>query len=114
MPLALIVFFAQLFYTVGDVMRKVILGKFGLTWKITGAPTFWIAFVLSTVGFLIQLYAFSRYELSRTVIFLGTFAVIMSTVVGVLYLKEKLNIYTYIGLGFAVMAIIFTHIETTK
>ena len=112
MPLALIVFFAQLCYTLGDVMRKVVLGKLGLTFKIAGSGVFWLAFVVSGLGFLIQLYAFSRYELSRTVIFLGVFAVIMSTVVGVLYLKERLNVYTYIGIGFAVMAIIFTHIET--
>ena len=112
MPLALIVFFAQLFYSGGDLMRKIVLGKFGLNLKIAGSGMFWIAAALSGVGFLIQLYAFSRYELSSTVIFLGVFAVIISAAVGVLYLKEKLSIYTYIGIGFAVLAIIFTHIET--
>jgi EamA domain-containing membrane protein RarD len=42
---------------------------------------------------------------------LGVCAVIFSAVLGAVFLKEKLNTYNYVGIVFAVLAIIFTNIK---
>ncbi len=72
---------------------------------------FLLTFALSTVGVVLQLYVLKHFDLSRTIILLGTFAVVLSTALGVLVLKEKFSTINYVGVAFAVLAIVLINIR---
>ena len=107
----ILIFITQLIYSLSDLGKKIILQKtpygFGLitNWK----------FVLITaaagIGFFIQLYVMSRYELSRTIILLGIFAVVLSAIFGAAFLHERLTPINIVGIVLAIAAIILVQIR---
>lgn len=110
MPL-LLIFAAQLIYSLSDLGKKIILNKAGFGWNLLTNIPFLAISAAAVLGFALQMFALSRYDLSRTIIFLGVFAVVISTALGVIVLHERLSPINYMGLGFAVMAIILVQIK---
>lgn len=102
---------AQLLYTVSDTWKKVIFNAQGFSFTTLVKPAFLMAMALAFVGFLFQMYALSKIELSRTIVTLGMLAVIFSSAAGVLYLKEHLNAWNYAGIGLALAAIILVNLK---
>jgi len=70
---------AQLLYTVSDTWKKVIFNAGGFSAATLLKPAFLMAMALAFIGFLFQMYALSKIELSRTIIMLGMLAVIFSS-----------------------------------
>jgi len=102
---------AQLFYTVSDTWKKVIFNASGFSLATLLRPPFIAALGLALAGFLFQMYALSRIELSRTIITLGMLAVVFSAVAGVWFLKEHLNAWNFLGVGFALLAIVLVNVK---
>lgn len=107
----LLIFAAQLIYSLSDLGKKIILNKAGYGWNLLTNIPFLVISAAAVLGFALQMYALSRYDLSRTIILLGVFAVLISTLLGVLVLHEKLSPVNYLGLGFAVLAIILVQLK---
>ncbi len=99
------VIIAQFLYTVSDTWKKVVFNDAGFSVKTLTSPVFLATLAIAAVGFLFQMYALSRIELSRTIVLLGMFAVVFSALAGTLYLKEHLNAWNWAGVALALGAI---------
>lgn len=105
------VIIAQFLYTFSDTWKKVIFNARGFSASTLIHPAFIMTLIIAALGFLFQMYALSKIELSKTIVLMGMLAVIFSTVAGVGYLKEQLNTWNWIGLGFALVAIVLINIK---
>ena len=96
---------AQMFYTIADVFQKKALGA-GFSVRTLLSPAFLLTLLISGTGFVFQMYALSKIELSRTIILLGVIGVVLAAVAGVVVFHDKLSMKNYVGIAFAVAAII--------
>lgn len=102
---------AQAIYTTSDTWRKVIFGEVGFGFKTLTSPVFIATVAVTVVGFLFQMYALSKMDLSRTIITLGTLAVVFSAFAGVLFLRETLEWWNWAGVGLAIGAIVLVNVR---
>lgn len=102
---------AQALYTASDTWKKVIFGERGWGLETLLSPVFLATLVVAAVGFLFQMYALSKVELSRTIITMGVLAVIFSAGAGVWYLRETLQWWNWVGVGFAALAIVLVNVK---
>lgn len=107
----LLIFVAQLIYSTSDLFKKIVMNNVGFGLHLLTNWKFLAVSVFALLGFAVQMLALSRYDLSRTIILLGVFAVLLSTILGVLVLHERLSPINYLGLGFAVLAIILVQLK---
>lgn len=102
---------AQFLYTVSDTWKKVIFNENGFSLKIFIHPAFLLTMLIALVGFVFQMYALSRIELSKTIVFMGTLSIVFSSAAGILYLKEQLNTWNMIGILLALTAIMLINVK---
>lgn len=102
---------AQLLYTSSDTMKKIILDAQGFSASLLLRPAFILTLLIAAVGFILQMYALSKVELSRTIIMMGMLAVIFSALAGGLFLGEKFNTWNIFGIVFALLAIAMINIR---
>ena len=102
---------AQLLYTLSDTWKKAIFSAQGFSASTMIKPMFIGAMILAGVGFVSQMYALSRMDLSRTIVAMGMLAVIFSTIAGVVFFKESINVWNGLGLVLALLAIFLVNIK---
>ena len=105
------VLLAQLLYTLYDVWKKSLFGEQGFTAATFVRPAFLLALLVAAVGFAFQMHALSRLDLSRTIVMMGLLAVIFSSVAGVIFFREHLNIWNVVGLTLACAAIVLVNVK---
>jgi drug/metabolite transporter (DMT)-like permease len=101
---------AQAFYSVSDLLKKMVLRDVPFPAALLD-PKFIAVAMVSFVGIPLQWYVLSRYDLSRTAIFLGLFALILSPLLGVVVLQEKLSPANWLGLGLALVAVVLVNLK---
>ncbi len=111
MQYIVLIVLAQALYSAGDLVRKAILHGRDFDFTLLRSLPFWLTMVLSTVAFVIQLYVLKHYDLSRTIVVLGSSAIIFSAVLGALFFKERMNAYDIAGVVFAILAVIFMNLK---
>lgn len=109
MSAVLAVFFAQVFYTVADSLQKYVLKGRGFSWQTLLSVKFLLTLVPAGVGFVLLMYGLSKMEISRTIILLGVFGVILAAASGLIFFGDKLNWWNYLGILFAIAAIILVN-----
>lgn len=102
---------AQLLYTLSDTWKKAIMNASGFSAATLVKPAFLLALLVAGIGFLFQMHALSKIDLSRTIVFMGMLAVIFSSAAGVIFFREQLNVWNVIGLVLAVTAIMLVNIK---
>ena len=107
----ILIFITQLIYSLSDLGKKLILQKEAYGLNLLTNWKFMLITVLAGLGFLTQIYVLKHYDLSRTIILLATFAVVLSAIFGVVFLHEKLSLLNMVGIVFAVIAIILVQIK---
>lgn len=107
----ILIFIAQLIYSTSDLFQKIIFNKVGFGIHLLKNIPFLAALLLAISGFVLQRLALSRYDLSRTIILFGVFAAVFSVLFGVIFLREKFIPLNYLGLGFAVLAIVLVQLK---
>jgi multidrug transporter EmrE-like cation transporter len=100
------VFIAQCFYTVADVLQKKVLGGAGFSARTLLSWPFLATLLVSGTGFIFQMHALSKLDLSKTVILLSVFGVVLAAIAGVVVFHDRLTWYNQVGIVFAVAAII--------
>lgn len=105
------VFIAQLFYTVGDVLQKKVLGGAGFSARTLLSPPFLATLLISGTGFIFQMHALSKLDLSKTIILLSVFGVVLAAAAGVIVFHDKLHWYNQVGIVFAVAAIVLVRMK---
>lgn len=98
-------------YTLSDTWKKYILGDVGFSLGTLIKPIFLVATSIALIGFVFQMYALSKMDLSRTIVGLGMLAVLFSTAAGVFFFREQLNAWNYLGLGLALVAIMLVNVK---
>ena|SRR3989338_6771266 len=109
MSAVLAVLFAQVFYTTADTLQKAVLKGRGFSWQTLMSVKFLLTLVPAGIGFVLLMYGLSKMELSRTIILLGVFGVILAAASGVIFFHDKLNWWNYLGILFAIAAIILVN-----
>lgn len=110
MKYILFIIIAQAAYSIGDVVRKLVMHDQPFGWNLFSSMPFAFSFLVTSAAFVLQLYVLKNYDLSKTIVVLGCAAIIFSEILGALVFNEKVNVYGWAGVGFAILAIIFTHI----
>ncbi len=107
----LAILIAQVFYTVADVFQKKALGNLGYSFRTFINPAFAFTFLVSFTGFIFQMYGLSKIDLSRAIILLSICGVIFAAAAGVIVFHDKLMWWNWLGLGFAVAAIVLVNVK---
>ncbi len=103
--------FAQLLYSLSDTLKKSLLNASGFSAQTLLKPAFLLAIAVGGIGFLFQMHALAKIDLSRTIVIMGMLAVIFSTAAGVIFFREQLNAWNVLGVGMAVAAIVLVNIR---
>ena len=107
----ILIFITQLIYSLSDLGKKLIFQKTTCSWALLTNWKFLLVTAFAGLGLLIQLYVLKHYDLSRTIILLGTFAVVFSAIFGAVFLHEKLSPLNIVGIVFAIAAIILVQVK---
>lgn len=105
------VFIAQVFYTIADVLQKKVLGGAGFSARTLLSLPFLATLLVSGTGFVFQMHALSKLDLSKTVILLSVFGVVLAAIAGVVVFHDKLHWYNQVGIVFAVAAIVLVRMK---
>lgn len=102
---------AQALYTSSDTWKKIIFNDNPFSVQTLLSPPFLMTFAIALAGFMFQMYALSKVDLSRTIITMGILAVVFSAGAGVWYLKETMEWWNWAGVGLAMGAIVLVNIK---
>ncbi|OGL78898.1 hypothetical protein A3F28_02215 [Candidatus Uhrbacteria bacterium RIFCSPHIGHO2_12_FULL_57_11] len=112
MPAVIAIFIAQVFYTLADSLQKYVLKGRGFSWQTLTSVKFLLTLIPAGIGFIILMYALSKMDISKTIILLGVFGVVLAAASGVIFFHDKLSWVNYLGIAFAIAAIILVNIRT--
>ena len=107
----LAIFIAQVFYIVSDIYQKEILAAQGFSFRTLISLGFIGTLIIGAVGFVFQMYALSKLDLSRTIILLSVLGVVMAAIAGVMVFHDKLHWYNQAGVVLAVVAIVLVRMK---
>jgi uncharacterized membrane protein len=102
----LILIGTQALYTSGDFMARYYMSRRGFNVEILTSAWFWVYTAIRQVATLGQLYIFASIPLGKTMALFAATSVVLSNVVGFLFLAERLSAFGYIGVVLAVCAIL--------
>lgn len=96
----------QLIYTASDFMGRYFVKKYGFGPALLTSAWFWGYQAIRQVAMIGQLYVFAHVTLGKSMALFGATSIILSNVLGVLFLKEILSPVAYGGVALAVLAIL--------
>ena len=96
----------QCLFTLSDVMGRTYMARYGF--RLSTFISLWfLAYTLvrqlATFG---QVYIFANIQLGKTMAMFGAVSIVLSNVVGLLYLGEKISPVSYFGIFLAILAFI--------
>jgi len=96
----------QCLYTLSDVMGRTYMARDGF--KVSTFLSLWFLVYLlirqlATFG---QVYVFANIELGKTMAMFGAVSIVLSNIIGLLFLGEKLSPVSYAGICLAILAFI--------
>ena len=107
MPTVLIVLLAtQLIYSATDFMGRYYMVKHGFHAASFFMPWFLWYQIIRQIAMFGQLWIFACVPLGKTMAMLGATSIVISNVLGFLFLKEVLSPVAYVGVMMAVIAIL--------
>jgi multidrug transporter EmrE-like cation transporter len=110
MQYVIFIIIAQAAYSIGDVIRKLVMHGQPFGFGLLRSVPFVFSFLVSIAAFLLQLYVLKNYDLSKTIVILACAAVVISAILGIVVFHEKINGFGWAGVGFAVLAVIMSHL----
>ena len=102
----LILIGTQMLFTTGDFMARYYMSRRGFNTALLTSAWFWIYTVIRQVATFGQLYVFANIPLGKTMALFAATSVVLSNVLGFLFLAERLSPYGYAGVVLAVCAIL--------
>lgn len=95
---------SQCLFTLSDVMGRTYMAKYGF--KLSGFISFWflIYFIIRQVATFGQLYLFANISLGKTMALFGVVSIVLSNLISLFYLGEKLSLVSYLGVLLAILA----------
>ncbi len=102
----LILIGTQMLFTAGDFMARYYMSRRGFNMGVLTSAWFWIYTALRQVATVGQLYIFANLPLGKTMALFAATSVVLSNVLGFLFMAERLSAYGYAGVVLAVCAIL--------
>lgn len=102
----LILLGTQLLYTTSDFMGRYYMKKHGFDASMLTAGWFWAYQGIRQVAMFGQLYVFAHIPLGKTMAMFAASSIVLSNILGVLFLREVLSPVAYAGVGLAVAAML--------
>jgi multidrug transporter EmrE-like cation transporter len=96
----------QLIFTTSDFMARVYMSRYGFTAAAFFSWWFLVYFLIRNIATFGQLYVVANMPLGKTMALFGAVSIVLSNVLGVLFLREILSPTVYIGVSLAVLAFI--------
>lgn len=96
----------QVLYTTSDFMGRYFMKKHGFDSSMLTAGWFWLYQLIRQIAMFGQLYVFAHIPLGRTMALFAASSIILSNILGVLFLREVLSATAYVGVFLAVAAIL--------
>jgi multidrug transporter EmrE-like cation transporter len=96
----------QLLYTTSDFMGRYYMKTHGFDAGMLTSGWFWGYQLIRQIAMFGQLYVFAHIPLGKTMALLGATSIILSNVLGFLFLREALSPIAYLGVALAVAAIL--------
>ena len=107
MNIIIIIFLFQLLFSIGDIMgRKNMKQQARNYWYLIKKPWLIIYLSLRIMAVSLMLYVFYNMYVGRAVVCSAGMALLISAVIGSLYLKEKISPRSYLALSFIVIALV--------
>lgn len=97
---------SQLLFSTGDLLARTYMRKYGFTLATFLSLWFAVYFTIRTVAMFGQLYVFTTVQLGKTMALFGAVSIILSNILGLLFLKEILSPGAYIAVALAVSAFV--------
>ncbi len=97
---------SQLLFSTGDLLARTYMRKYGFTLATFLSLWFAVYFTIRTVAMFGQLYVFTTVQLGKTMALFGAVSIILSNVLGLLFLKEVLSPGAYVAVVLAVTAFV--------
>lgn len=102
----LILIGTQMLFTTGDFMARYYMSRQGFNVGVLTSAWFWIYTAIRQVATFGQLYIFANLPLGKTMALFAATSVVLSNVLGFLFMAERLSAYGYAGVVLAVCAIL--------
>jgi len=100
------IFISQLLFTISDITARFYMGKYGFRLESFLSVWFIIYILIRSIATFGQLYAFSNFELGKTMAYFGAASIVLSNLIGLLLFKEILSPTAYIGVSLAFISIL--------
>ena len=97
---------SQLVYSASDFMGRLYMSRHGFHWATFFTGWFLVYFIIRQIAMFGQLYVFAYVPLGKTMALLAAASIILSNILGVLFLKEILTPAAYVGVSLAILAIL--------
>lgn len=112
MNLVAVLIVTQLLFTVSDVLARQQLHRHGF--NLGSFLNLWFAVyvmirIIATGG---QLYVLSNVKVGQTMALFGAVSIVLSNVIGFLWLRETLSLVTYLGIILAIFAFLLLAVRT--
>lgn len=96
----------QLVYSLSDFMGRYYMARHGFRLATFFTSWFLLYFIIRQVAMFGQLYIFAYIPLGKSMALLAATSIILSNMLGLLFLKEVLSLSGYIGVTLAVCAVL--------
>ncbi len=106
MRVLLILLLTQALFTTGDFMGRYFMRQHGFHLDLLTSAWFWIYTAIRQVATFGQLYLFAHVPLGKTMALFAATSVVLSNVLGFLFLAERLSAVGYLGVALAVGAVL--------
>lgn len=102
----LVIIGCQVLFTIGDFLARINMAKFGFHFSTFLHPWFIFYFFIRQVAMFGQLYVFSEVPLGKTAALFAVTSIVISNLLGYLFLHEFLSPTAYIGITLAIIAVL--------
>ncbi len=102
MPVFLLLFLSQILFTCSDFVARSAMSKYGFHLAAFQASWFILYLALRLTAMFGQLYIFANFSLGKTALLFAATSIVLSNLLGLLFLGEIITIPVYIA-GFLVI-----------
>ncbi|MBP7830738.1 MAG: hypothetical protein KA248_12565 [Kiritimatiellae bacterium] len=96
----------QFLYSISDFMGRAYMARYGFRVAAFWSGWFLAYLVIRQVAMVGQLYLFAHVPLGKSMALLGAVSIVISNLLGWLFLGEVLSLYGYLGVFLAMTAIL--------
>ncbi|MFH0928004.1 MAG: hypothetical protein V1821_00865 [bacterium] len=102
----ILILIAQVIFSLANLWQKMILSHHPFNWRLLINPSFLLANCLPLIAIVLFLYSLAHYDLFKAATTLGVAAIVFSSFLGIVVLREQASLMNLSGLALAVAAIV--------